>query len=115
MSAIIVHGYVPDPEYGQEIPYATYIYHTEVVGDTIRFIVWNPIGQFWDIVPSALVRPTASPTQDVPTNLKIKDYNDWKKNPANYTQDIRPMDRAALVRTSALPCPPLLRALSIML
>jgi hypothetical protein len=83
MSAIIVHGYVPNQEYGREIPYITGIYHTEVVNDKIRFVVWNPIGQFWDIIPCENVRPAMSSVQDVPTNQAIKEYRDWLKEKNN--------------------------------
>lgn len=83
MSAIVVHGYVPNQEYGKEISYVTYIYHTEIVGDKIKFVVWNPINQFWEIIPSENVRPVMSPTQDIPTSQAIKEYRDWLKEQSN--------------------------------
>lgn len=84
MSAVMVRGYIPNAEFGKEIPYVSYIYHVDMTNnDELRFIIWNPIGHFWDIVACEQVRPVGVPTQDVPTNQRIKEYNDWLKEKRN--------------------------------
>jgi hypothetical protein len=76
MSMVMVRGFVPHKDFG-EIPYVSFIYHIELVDGKVRFLVWNPVNEYWEIVSGDAARPVAKPTQDVPFNQRMREYHDW--------------------------------------
>ena len=73
MFNVKVFGWVPDKEIG-EILYESFVYHVNFQSGKLRFVVYNPYRNEFDIVGESAVRPTALLTQDIPTQAKVRDY-----------------------------------------